>query len=270
MIKQIKLFIRLKKAVKTGYWQLVEIIFFILGLCFGSFANVVIYRVPRNLSIVYPFSFCPLCKNKIKFYDNIPLISFLLLKGKCRFCGEKISFIYPFVEFLTGVLFLLSYLKFKFSPLMFEMIFLNYFLMIMAFIDYETGYIYDVLLFPSLYTGFIISFFNNHLISSIFYAFFAFFFGLFLRLIFGRIFKKEALGEGDPYVFALIAIYIRGFDLFFVFFLSFLIGSILGFILILRKKEKYLPLLPFLFTGTFLYYIIYPFPNKILLKFFYL
>lgn len=193
-----------------------------------------------------------------------------MLKGKCRFCEAKISFRYPLVEFLTGILFLLSYLKFKISPLMLEMILLNYFLMIMAFIDYETGYIYDVILFPSLYIGFIVSFLNNHLIFSIFYASFTFLFSFLLRLIFGKIFKKEALGEGDPYVFSLIAIYIRGFDLIFVLFLSFLIGSILGLIFVFKKKEKYLPLLPFLFSGTFIYYTIYPLPHKIVSEVFYL
>ena len=246
---------------------MVEGLFFLLlGLAFGSFANVLIYRIPQGISIIFPPSFCPECKNKIKFYDNIPVISYIVLKGKCRYCGTKISVRYPVVELLSGLIFYISYLKFGISVKMLAVIFLLYFLMIMAFIDYETGYIYDSVLFPSLYAGFVISFFQNHLISSIFYALFAFLFGFFIRWLGEKIFKKEALGEGDPYVFALIAIYIRGFDLFFALFLSFLIGSIIGILFLLKNKEKYLPLLPFLFSGVFLYYIIYPYHLKILIK----
>jgi len=243
--------------------------FFLLGLAFGSFANVLIYRIPQGISIIFPSSFCPECKNKIKFYDNIPVLSYLILKGKCRYCGTKISIRYPVVELLSGFIFYISYLKFGISTQMLGAIFLLYFLMIMAFIDYETGYIYDSILFPSLYAGFIISFFQNHLISSIFYALFAFLFGFFIRWLGEKIFRKEALGEGDPYVFALIAIYIRGFDLFFALFLSFFMGSIIGILFLLKNKEKYLPLLPFLFSGVFLYYVIYPYHLKILLGIYY-
>jgi len=246
-----------------------ELFFFLLGLAFGSFANVLIYRIPQGISIIFPSSFCPECKSKIKFYDNIPVLSYLILKGKCRYCGTKISIRYPVVELLSGFIFYISYLKFGVSTRMLGAIFLLYFLMIMAFIDYETGYVYDSVLFPSLYAGFIISFFQNHLISSIFYALFAFLFGFFIRWFGEKIFRKEALGEGDPYVFALIAIYIRGFDLFFALFISFFIGSIIGILFLLKNKEKYLPLLPFLFSGTFLYYIIYPYHLKILLGLYY-
>lgn len=241
--------------------------FFLLGLLFGSFANVLIYRIPHGISIILPSSFCPECKKKIKFYDNVPLLSYLILKGKCRYCGKKIPIRYPLVELLSGFIFYTSYLKFGISIKMLGTIFLLYFLMIMAFIDYETGYIYDSILFPSIYAGFIISFFQNHLLSSIFYALFAFLFGFFIGWMGKKIFKKEALGEGDPYVFALIAIYIRGFDFFLTLFISFFIGSIIGILFLLKNKKEYLPLLPFLFSGTFIYYLIYPYHLKILLGF---
>jgi leader peptidase (prepilin peptidase)/N-methyltransferase len=81
------------------------VIVFIVGLLIGSFANVVIYRVPQGKSIVNPGSFCPNCKNPIAWYDNIPLVSYLFLGGSCRKCGKKISPIYPLVELLNGVLF---------------------------------------------------------------------------------------------------------------------------------------------------------------------
>ncbi|MEN3045162.1 MAG: prepilin peptidase [Candidatus Hydrothermales bacterium] len=141
---------------------------------------------------------------------------------------------------------------------MIETVLLTYSLMLMAFIDYETGYIYDVILFPSLYVAFIISSVNNHLIESIIYSFLAFLFGILLRWLGSVFFKKEALGEGDPYVFALIAAYIRGFDLILTFFLSFLLGSLVGLFLLFKRGNRYLPLLPFLFLGILLYYLIYP------------
>ena len=79
----------------------------LIGLCTGSFLNVVIYRIPEGISIVNPRSFCPSCKNKIKFRENIPLISWLIKKGKCSYCGEKINIRYPIIESLTAVLFLI-------------------------------------------------------------------------------------------------------------------------------------------------------------------
>ena len=88
------------------------IIFIISGLVAGSFLEVVIHRVPRKLSIIKPASFCPGCKRKIAFYDNIPLVSFIILKGRCRYCKNKIPVTSLLVEMLTGLLFLANYIFF--------------------------------------------------------------------------------------------------------------------------------------------------------------
>ena len=80
---------------------------FLIGICFGSFFNVVIYRLPLELSIVSPRSFCPKCKSRISWRENIPLLSWLIQKGKCRNCENKISISYPIIEFLTGVFFVI-------------------------------------------------------------------------------------------------------------------------------------------------------------------
>jgi leader peptidase (prepilin peptidase)/N-methyltransferase len=77
----------------------------VLGLIIGSFLNVVIYRIPRDQSIIKPPSHCPTCNTKLKWYDNIPILSYLLLKGKCRYCGAKISIKYPLIEILTALSF---------------------------------------------------------------------------------------------------------------------------------------------------------------------
>ncbi len=84
---------------------------FIFGLLIGSFLNVVIYRVPLEKSVVFPNSFCPNCNNPVKPYDNIPVLSYLILGGKCRFCKIAISPVYPMVELLVGILYLLCFLK---------------------------------------------------------------------------------------------------------------------------------------------------------------
>ena len=88
------------------------IVAFIMGACIGSFLNVCIYRIPESKSIVSPGSACPKCNTEIKFYDNIPIISWLLLLGKCRSCSEPISVRYPLVELLTGLLALASVIRF--------------------------------------------------------------------------------------------------------------------------------------------------------------
>ena len=90
---------------------LIPIIVFVFGAVIGSFLNVCIYRIPRSKSIVKPNSFCPNCEKPIEFYDNIPIVSYIILGGKCRHCGTKISKRYPFIELLTAVFFLIFYRK---------------------------------------------------------------------------------------------------------------------------------------------------------------
>jgi leader peptidase (prepilin peptidase)/N-methyltransferase len=82
--------------------------FFVLGTVIGSFLNVVLYRLPRRMSIVWPPSHCPVCKKRIRWYDNVPIVSWLLLRGRCRDCQAPISLRYPLVEALTGILFALA------------------------------------------------------------------------------------------------------------------------------------------------------------------
>ena len=85
---------------------------FIFGAVVGSFLNVCIFRIPANNSIVKPLSQCPHCHHPIRFYDNIPIISYIILRGKCRDCSGKISWRYPLVELITAVLALLLFMKF--------------------------------------------------------------------------------------------------------------------------------------------------------------
>src|SRR6056297_3586907 len=111
------------------------LIIFSIGLVIGSFLNVLICRLPKNDSIVFPSSHCPECNTKLKYYDLIPIFSYIFLKGKCRYCGEKISLQYPITEFLTGLLFLLVFLNYGFSSEFIIFIILISSLIIVSFID---------------------------------------------------------------------------------------------------------------------------------------
>src|SRR5688500_10239881 len=103
----------------TGVPEIFAYIFvFVIGAAVGSFLNVVIHRVPNEQSIVFPNSACPNCKTPIKPYDNIPILSWLILRGKCRSCSEPIAARYPAVELLTGFLFLLVYWQTGLSPIL--------------------------------------------------------------------------------------------------------------------------------------------------------
>ena len=113
------------------------ILFFTFGSIIGSFLNVVIWRIPRQESIVSPPSHCPSCNNNIAPYDNIPLISWLILRGKCRHCDVKISSRYFFVELITGLLTLLMVLKFGLSSELIIKLILVYMLISIAYIDYD-------------------------------------------------------------------------------------------------------------------------------------
>ena len=149
---------------------LYSFLIFLLGACLGSFANVCIYRLPKNKQVISGRSFCPKCKKKIKWYDNLPLISFIILNKKCRVCKKIISSRYFIVEFITGITFLLIYLNFEnIYTIIFLSILILVFIMIF-FIDLENFIIPDSLNFTimglALTKNFIPSF-NTNLIHDI-------------------------------------------------------------------------------------------------------
>ncbi|MDO8734359.1 MAG: prepilin peptidase, partial [Elusimicrobiota bacterium] len=174
---------------------MVEIFIFILGLFFGSFANVVIRRLPYGNSIVKPASHCPKCLIPIKWKDNLPVISFLILRGLCRNCKTKISFEYPVVELLTGIYFLTAYFYFGLTSLFFISVFLGLTLIIISFIDLHLRIIPDILTISLLIFGLASSFFNPIVNSSFLNSLSgALLGGVFLYLVafFGaKIYKKE-------------------------------------------------------------------------------
>ena len=130
---------------------------FVLGLSFGSFLNVCIYRLPLGLSVVKPRSACPNCKHLIAFYDNMPVISWLLLRGRCRQCKAKISPRYLFIELLTGILFLGCYAYFGFTLATLKYCVFGFLILGLVFTDAETKLLPDKLTLPGLALGIVFS-----------------------------------------------------------------------------------------------------------------
>lgn len=126
------------------------LVVFILGLVFGSFLNVVIYRLPRKQSIVFPPSHCPQCQHALAPYDNIPVISFLLLKGRCRYCQKPISWRYPLVELLTALLLTAVYWQFQLSFSFFNAAAFILILIAVSFIDIDFKIIPNRIIIPAL------------------------------------------------------------------------------------------------------------------------
>ncbi len=242
------------------------ILFFILGLAFGSFFNVVIYRLPKKESLLNPPSHCPSCETSIKWYDNIPIISFVLLKGKCRDCGVSISWRYPFVELLAGLIFLFSFIKFDFQPLLFSSLFFLSILLVIAFIDLDTLLIPNRIIFPAI--GFTISIWivsylanikflplvEGNVISALFGAFLGGAILLLVAWLSPFIFGREGMGGGDVKLAFFIGFYL-GYYVLVAFFLAFLLGSFFGLFLTVIKgwqPHREVPFGPFLSLAAFL------------------
>ena len=237
------------------YYGLNYILIFILGLIVGSFSNVCIYRIPRNESIIYPASHCPKCHTTIKPKDNIPLLSYILLKGKCRNCKTKISIQYPMVEFLSGLIYLIIYLIYGLSVQTLIYTILSSALIIIAFIDLNEQIIPDVISLPGIVTGFIISFFVPYIsfINSALGVVVGG--GIILVISLGGsvIYKKEAMGGGDVKLAAMIGAFLGWRYIIISLFLGFFLGALAGIILIIakiKKREDVIPFGPFIVLGS--------------------
>ena len=219
-----------------------------LGLVIGSFLNVVIYRLPRGLGYVRGRSFCPKCKHKINWFDNVPVISFLILKGRCRFCGRKISWRYPLIELLAGALFYLSYLS--------HLSFLSYLLIcglvVIFFVDLEHQIIPDEIVIPLsvLFLGYRLLTNIQYLISNFLITGIVSF--LFLYLI-HLLTKGRGMGLGDVKLAFLMGLVLGFPKIVVAFYLAFLTGAFVGVILILLSRAKLKQKIafgPFLVFGT--------------------
>ena len=225
-----------------------SILVFLFGLVIGSFLNVCIYRIPRGISIVSPGSFCPNCRHKLSWSDNIPFVSYILLKGRCRYCGEKISLQYPVVELVTGIIFFGFFRKFGLSLDFIFFTSIASLLLISAFIDLRYMLLPDITLIPcivlSAVYGVIYGFPYNFITAGIF----AFMFYL-LRIIF-----KGGLGMGDVELIVIFSLMLGFYGTLLVIIISSLTGTVYGLYLIKRGRagmKTKIPFGPFL-IGAFL------------------
>lgn len=124
------------------------VILFVIGLIFGSFLNVVIYRLPRGESIIFPPSHCPECRRRLGFFDLFPVLSFLWLRGRCRYCLTKINLRYPFVEFITGLVTVIWWFRYGISPQGIAFLIATYVFIAIAYIDLEHKIIPNLLTLP--------------------------------------------------------------------------------------------------------------------------
>ena len=234
------------------------------GAVLGSFANVCIYRLPLQKSIVGGRSFCPKCKKKIAWYDNIPIISFLSLNRKCRNCKKIIPLKYFLVEILNIVLFSIIYFVFGISFTSLLLMILAFVFIIVFFIDLKYYIIPNILTFPLMILGFVKSFdpnlnslfpnYLNSLIGGIFG------YGIIWSIIFfyKQIKNKEGMGLGDAKLLAAIGFWFGWISIPFVIFSSSIVALILVTPSLLNKSRKFssqIPFGPFIIIGSILYVI---------------
>ncbi len=236
----------------------------ILGAVLGSFLNVCIYRLPREESIIWPGSHCPHCRKPLAWYDNIPLLSYLILRGRCRYCKAPISWRYPVVELATVFLAGALYMHFGLKPVYFIFLAFACALLVASFIDLEFQIIPDEISLPGILVGLASSPFNplttplEALLGALCGAG-----GLYLVAEFYYFLtKREGLGGGDLKLLAMIGAFLGVKSLLPVLLLASFTGATAGIILTFIRKVKEvrtyaLPFGPFLALGA-LIYLFYP------------
>ena len=238
---------------KKGKDDLAEFsIAFLFGVIFGSFGNVLIYRVPKNLSIIKPSSFCPACSKKIRFYHNIPIISWILLRGRCSNCHSKISFLYPTIEFLSGILGVMVVFKAGFN-LYALFIFLVFFLfLVLSVIDIKYKAVPDSINFSALFFAVI----YGNIVFNIQNAFLGAGFLVLLKYLLEFLLNKEALGEADVIVFASISAILTFEGSFLAIFIASITALPFALYFQYKKQDTQIPFVPFLTFGAFVGFLI--------------
>jgi leader peptidase (prepilin peptidase)/N-methyltransferase len=229
-----------------------------VGAAVGSFLNVLIFRIPEGQSIVLPSSHCPNCGHAIRFYDNIPIISYLILRGKCRDCNEKISVQYPVVEAVTALMSLLLLLKFGLSFKYLSSFIFTCALIVITFIDLRHQIIPDVISLPGIPVFFFLAVFFMNL--TVWESLLGILIGggcLFaIAFLYEIITKREGMGGGDIKLLAMLGAFLGWKSLFFILFVSSLLGAIVGVSAMIIKGQdmKYaVPFGPFLSIAAVAY-----------------
>ena len=232
---------------------------FMFGMCIGSFLNVCIYRLPSSMSIIKPSrSFCPQCKSAIKFYDNIPVFSYIWLRGRCRNCKASISLRYPLVELITGILAIA--ILFLFGLTLEGLVYFIFIssLLVITFIDIDHKIIPDIITIPGIPIGLAASFvlpamtFKSSLIGLLVGG------GslMLVAWIYSLVTRKEGMGGGDIKLLGMIGTFIGWKGVIFTIFAASLAGTLVGIIVMLQKRENLkfaIPFGPFLSIGAMSY-----------------
>jgi len=236
---------------------------FILGGIWGSFCNVCIYRLPLEKNIIKGRSFCTSCEKQINWYDNIPLLSFIFLKGKCR-CGKsKISLQYFLVELVSAISFVLIYYFYGVSITTLLLIILTIFFIIIFFIDLKHYIIPNELTFPLMLIGFIKSFDPNlnqslfpNYINSLIGGFFGYSIIWSIIFFYKTLRKKEGMGLGDAKLIAVVGFWFGWFSIPFTIFISSMVALIFSIPSLINKTKDMstqIPFGPFIIIGCLIY-----------------
>jgi leader peptidase (prepilin peptidase) / N-methyltransferase len=226
---------------------------FIFGLLFGSFGNVIIARLPEKESVVRPRSRCPHCKNQISWYDNIPVISYLALRGKCRNCKKSISKRYPIVELLSGFLFLFIFLKVGLSWTYLELVIFAWAGLVASVIDIDHRILPDVITLPGIVIGLIGAALNpeRHFLDGLIGVIGGGGFLWLVAYIYAAVRNEEGMGGGDIKLIAWIGAVLGWRAVIFSILVSSITGSIFGISIAAFKKSGLKTSIPF---GPFLYF----------------
>lgn len=224
---------------------------FFIALCLGSFLNVCIYRIPKGESIAYPPSHCGSCGKHLKALDLIPVFSYIFLKGRCRYCSEKISIRYPIIELITGVLITAVYIQYGLNYMFFKYSVLILFLIVIAMIDFDTTDVYFKTTLSGIITGIVFLVYGYFVGQGIF----TYFWGALLGggLITLIILITRGMGWGDMEIALMCGLFLGLKLTVFMLFTSFVLGGFIASILILLKiksRKDYIPFGPFIALGA--------------------
>lgn len=229
---------------------MLDLIIFVLGIIIGSFLNVCIYRLPQNQSIVNPPSHCLNCNTQLKVLDLIPILSYLLLHGKCRYCANPYSPRYAVVELITGFLFLWCFQIIGLGPELLKVLIFAAFLIVITFIDYDYQLIMDKILVWFAGAGAVINLYIGYpRISDMLFA--ALVGGALLLLI--AVLTNGGMGGGDIKFVAALGFWLGVKLTLVMLFLTFVIGGCSGALLLIFKikgRKDYIPFGPFIASGA--------------------
>lgn len=232
--------------------------FFVFGAILGSFGSLLVYRIPKKINFVSLGSFCDHCKVSLKWFENIPLFSWIFYRGKCRKCKKRIPFRYFFIEWLMGFLFLTLYLELGFSFLLLEYLILTFGLVVVSFIDLDHFILPDAFTLSGILIGLLGALFNpeRSFLGALMGCVIGGGFLLIVAMIYFAWKKQEGVGGGDIKLLACMGAFLGLKSIPFIILVASVLGAVIGLMSTLKTKEglkKMIPFGPYLSLGGVLY-----------------